>query len=81
MLVLPVSASDWKSGRPKRDADLLARFRLEHIGEPCEDCELRPGIHVHHRKFRSKLGSDEDSNLAWLCGPCHDAAHGVRSSW
>lgn len=73
--------SDFKSPRRIRSPEALERFRLAHIGEPCEHCELHPGIHVHHRKFRSQLGGDEESNLAWLCGPCHDNAHGVRSVW
>jgi len=75
-----VSASDFKSRRV-RDPDALRRFRLEHAGEPCEACELRPGIHAHHRKFRSQLGDDHESNLSWLCGSCHDQAHGIRSEW
>lgn len=64
-----------------RDREALRRFRLEHVGEPCEECELRPGIHAHHEKFRSRSGDDHESNLRWLCGPCHDKAHGIRSFW
>lgn len=65
---------------PKRvvDIDALRRFRLEHLGEPCEVCELRPGAHVHHKVFRSQGGNDEPDNLAWLCHICHSGAHGVR---
>lgn len=69
--------SDFKHGPRIKDPDAIARFRLEHLGEPCADCELRTGIHAHHRIFRSQLGSDVDSNLIWLCGPCHDARHGI----
>lgn len=61
-----------------RDIHALSAFRLEHLGEPCEECELRAGIHVHHKVFRSRGGGDLPSNLAWLCGVCHDAAHGIR---
>jgi 5-methylcytosine-specific restriction endonuclease McrA len=60
-----------------RDAYVLHLFRLQHLGEPCQECELRPGIHVHHKVYRSKGGGDIPSNLAWLCGICHDAAHGI----
>lgn len=73
--------ADPKPPRRIRDPELLKRFRLEHAGEPCDSCELRPGIHVHHRKLRSQGGSDVESNLRWLCGFCHDTAHGIRSVW
>ena len=74
-LVFPPSM--FKEPRVK-DPDALARFRLEHLGEPCETCESRRGIHVHHKVFRSRGGGDVEENLAWLCWVCHDAAHGIR---
>jgi len=68
--------------RPRvKDPDALKRFRLAHVGEPCDMCERRIGIHVHHRVFRSQGGGDVEENLHWLCGYCHDQAHGVRSTW
>lgn len=69
---------DWKPTKRIRDPDLIRRFRLEHQNEPCERCELRPGIHAHHKKFRSQLGDDTPENLSWLCSVCHSAAHGIR---
>ena len=69
---------DWKPTKRIKDPSLIRRFRLEHAGEPCEVCELRPGIHAHHRKFRSQMGSDHESNLAWLCSVCHHAEHGIH---
>ena len=69
--------SDFKRGRRIKDPDAIARFRLEHLGEPCDDCELRPGLAVHHGKFRSQLGDDVESNFVWLCRVCHDARHGI----
>ena len=72
--------SDWVEKRVK-DPDLLREFRMQHIWEPCEVCELRAGIHVHHRVHRSQGGGDEWENLQWLCGSCHDQAHGIRSVW
>ena len=73
--------SDFKSESRVRDPDLLRLFRLEHFGEPCDACELRPGVHVHHKIFRSQGGGDVNENLQWLCGSCHDQAHGIRSVW
>jgi hypothetical protein len=62
-----------------RDVGLLAQYRLERLHEPCDACERRIGVHVHHRVFRSQGGSDSRDNLEWLlCGVCHDAAHGIR---
>ena len=73
-----MSPSDFKRGPRVKDRDTIRRFRLEHAGEPCDRCELRPGIHAHHRKFRSQMGSDHESNLAWLCSVCHHAEHGIH---
>lgn len=66
--------------RPERrlkDPDLLKRLHLELAGEPCERCEERPGVELHHKTFRSHSGSDVRENLEWLCDPCHDSAHGL----
>lgn len=44
-------------------------------------CEIRlPGcqgiaVHPHHRKLRSRGGSNEMDNLLASCGHCHDWAH------
>ena len=60
-----------------RDANVLKSFRLANVNEPCEDCGVRPGVHVHHDIFRSKSGGDTVDNLRWLCRACHDARHGI----
>ncbi len=70
---------DPKPPKRIRDKDALRRFRLENIGSPCFDCELRPGTEVHHIRFRSQGGNDEETNLCLLCKICHDARHGIRS--
>ncbi len=58
-----------------RDRYVLHLFRLQHLGEPCDFCELRPGVDAHHVVFRSRGGDDEASNLRWLCRSCHDDIH------
>ena len=73
--------SDWKPSPRIKDPEALKHFRLAHVNEPCEMCERRPGVHVHHVVFRSQGGGDVEGNLRWLCGACHDEAHGVRSVW
>lgn len=50
--------------------------------EKCELCDTWTGDsgEVHHIKFRSQGGGDEDGNLIYLCQPCHSQkAHGVNS--
>ena len=42
-----------------RDPALLARLHLELEGEPCERCELRPGMLLHHKRRRSRGGVEE----------------------
>jgi 5-methylcytosine-specific restriction endonuclease McrA len=32
---------------------------------------------VHHLKFRSHSGSDEEQNLITLCAECHEQMHRV----
>ncbi len=61
-----------------RDVNVLKAFRLKMMGEPCWDCELRPGTEVHHDVFRSQGGGDTADNLRWLCRPCHDLRHGIN---
>lgn len=65
---------------PKRikDTDLMRRLHLEYAGEPCQRCEMRPGVALHHVIPRSQSGDDDRRNLEWLCGTCHDAAHHIR---
>lgn len=62
-----------------KDKALMKRLHLELAGEPCEGpCEgIRPGVLLHHKTFRSHGGGDVRENLAWLCRPCHDEAHGL----
>ena len=60
------------------DPDALRRFRLEHLGEPCDICERRPGTDPHHVQYRSHGGPDAPENLLWLCRTCHDDLHAGR---
>jgi 5-methylcytosine-specific restriction endonuclease McrA len=73
--------ADFKSAKRVRDPEALKRFRQEQQYELCWGCSMRPGIHVHHRIHRSQGGGDVPENLVWLCGACHDSAHGIKSEW
>ena len=73
--------SDWKPEKRIKDPGAIRRFRLERYGEACERCQRHAGIHAHHTIFKSQGGHDREDLLEWLCGQCHDAAHGIRSTW
>ncbi len=61
-----------------RDAYVMHLFRLEHLGEPCDVCEMRPGTQIHHKVFRSQGGHDQIQNLLWICHLCHSDVHNGR---
>ena len=49
----------------------------------CEGCGLAPAVEVHHRRYRSRGGGHEVSNLLHLCGSgnhtgCHGTAHSLQ---
>lgn len=47
----------------------------------CQKCHRPPdfrGLSKHHKRFRSRGGTDAESNLIWLCGFCHSQEHGIR---
>ena len=69
---------DWRPEKRVRDPEALRNFRLEHVGETCAICELRLGIELHHKIFRSGGGGDVESNLIWVCRFCHDDIHAGR---
>ena len=69
--------SDPRPAHRTKDVDLMKRMHLELQGEPCDRECGRIGVSLHHKVFRSQGGSDVRDNLEWLCGPCHDEAHGL----
>lgn len=63
------------------------RIVEERCGGVCEGCGDRPATDVHHRKYKSRGGGHEVSNLLALCGgPSglaggnHSGCHGVAHS-
>jgi len=49
----------------------------------CESCHNPPdwrGLAKHHSRFRSHGGSDDRSNIEWLCGRCHSLRHGIKET-
>jgi 5-methylcytosine-specific restriction endonuclease McrA len=55
----------------------LHRQVLERDGWRCQACGSMQNLQVHHLKFRSHSGSDEEQNLITLCAECHEQMHRV----
>ena len=63
------------------------RIVQERCGGSCEGCGARPVKDIHHRKYKSRGGGHEVSNLIGLCGGFgglsggnHSGCHGVAHS-
>ena len=56
----------------------LHRQVLERDGWRCQICGTMQNLQVHHLKFRSQSGSDEEQNLITLCAECHEQVHRAR---
>lgn len=69
---------DPKPEKRVRNPDLLRKFRLEHLNDPCEICGLEVGTEIHHRTFRSQGGGDVEENLLWIGRRCHNDIHSGR---
>ena len=75
-----------KSPRRRLDAERyreLHRQVLERDGWRCQACGSMQCLQVHHLKFRSQSGGDEEQNLITLCAECHEQVHrktGYRKS-
>jgi len=57
----------------------LHRQVLERDGWRCQACGSVGKLEVHHLKFRSRSGDDDETNLITLCGDCHRQAHRLPS--
>ena len=44
-------------------------------------CNETTNLEPHHKKYRSRGGSDKLINLALLCHKCHDCVHGITGDW
>ena len=68
--------------RKPRDSDSIRRATANCIGRcwsaTAGDARLAvacSNLQVHHLKFRSQSGSDEEQNLITLCAECHEQVH------
>jgi 5-methylcytosine-specific restriction endonuclease McrA len=67
-----------KSPRLRLDATNyreLHRQVLERDGWRCQVCGSMQQLQVHHLKYRSQLGGDEEQNLITLCAECREQVH------
>ncbi|MGE5736778.1 MAG: HNH endonuclease [Acidobacteriota bacterium] len=53
----------------------LCKIVLERDGWRCQSCGALESLQVHHRKFRSHSGGDNEENLMRLCQSCHHSVH------
>ena len=67
-----------KSPRLRLDVESyreLHRQVLERDGWRCQLCGSMQNLQVHHLKFRSHSGGDQEQNLITLCAKCHEQMH------
>ena len=48
---------------------------IYHASPIAGTCRFRNPVHVHHRKYRKRGGTNSLSNLVHLCEPCHSWIH------
>jgi len=41
----------------------------------CQFCGSMTNLEVHHQRFRSHSGTDDENNLITLCNRCHSSVH------
>jgi 5-methylcytosine-specific restriction endonuclease McrA len=56
----------------------LQRQVLERDGWRCQAYGSMQNLQIHHLKFRSHSGGDEEQNLITLCSECHEKMHRKR---
>ncbi len=68
----------YKSRRIRLDSTSYGKLHrqvLERDGWRCQVCGSMQNLQVHHLKFRSQSGGDEEQNLITLCAECHEWMH------
>ena len=70
-----VNGKDYQAGNQKGFYNVKA-YVLSRDKYQCQKCKAKnTKLHVHHIVFRSKGGSNIQSNLITLCVSCHDKLH------
>jgi 5-methylcytosine-specific restriction endonuclease McrA len=60
----------------EREYGELRERVLRRDGWRCQFCGSMNNLEVHHQRFRSHSGPDQEENLITLCNDCHTAQHG-----
>lgn len=53
------------------------RARIIERDGTCQDCGAAKQLQVHHLTYKRVGGLERDEDLVTLCGPCHNARHGL----
>ena len=72
-----------KRPRLKVDSDSYRELQRQVLGRDgwrCQICGAMQRLQVHHLKFRSQSGGDEEQNLITLCAECHARIHRLTGS-
>lgn len=67
-----------KAAITRLDLSSYESLRQEILGRDgwrCQSCGTMSNLEVHHREFRSHLGTDSEENLITLCSACHAKVH------
>ncbi len=68
-----------RNAAPKIPVEI--RIRIKQRDKFCCRWCGKPGQEVHHVAYRSEGGSNEDSNLLYLCMTCHARAHSSKEAY
>lgn len=60
-----LKSSHWKATR---------EWALDRAGHHCQICPSADGLEVHHRTY-ARVGKELPTDLAVLCGDCHEHFH------
>jgi phage terminase large subunit GpA-like protein len=68
-----------RKGTPIRlkdeDYRKLRKQILRRDGWRCQLCGSMTNLEIHHKRFRSRSGEDNEHNLITLCHDCHASTH------
>ena len=53
----------------------LCKQILRRDGWRCQLCGSMTNLEIHHKRFRSRSGEDNEHNLITLCHDCHASTH------
>ena len=73
-----MSIVDQRKSRVKFNPDGYRELRQQLLRRDnwrCQICGSMHNLEIHHKRFRSQAGEDEEQNLITLCNSCHLYQH------